>query len=481
MNLLNECNEKAKRTFLLYAILFGAIAMTTILNQAHAQEQETRPNIVFILADDLGYGDLGSYGQKLIKTPVLDRLALDGRRYTQFYAGSTVCAPSRASLMTGQHTGRSYIRGNGEIPLRKQDTILPEVLNKAGYVTGMVGKWGLGLAETEGAPEKKGWDYFYGFLHHIEGHFQLNDSIWTIQNGVSTKIAVPLHTYSNEFFAQRALEFMDDNRNNPFFLYVSFTLPHAELKVPQRYLDLYIDKEGKSVFGEETPQPDGLHYGEQAKPKAAYAAMVSSIDDYTGWILSKIKALGLADNTIVIFASDNGTHVEGGRRLTDVNDTFLSSGPLRGIKRDLYEGGIRVPFIVRWPGHIEAGTASDHLGAFWDVLPTFAELLNVDVPSASTGLSFLPDLLSDKGQLEHESLYWEFTEGGFKQALRKGDWKAIRFYKKNEPIRTELYDLKTDIGESKDLAKEFPEKVRKMEALMDEMRAPAEHPLFRIK
>lgn len=462
-------------------ITFLFIVLLATATTAFPQQQNPPPNIIFILADDLGYGDLGSYGQQLIKTPVLDKLASEGKRYTQFYAGSTVCAPSRASLMTGQHTGHGYIRGNGEISLRQQDTIIPQILKSAGYTTGMVGKWGLGLPGTEGVPEKKGWDYFSGFLHHREGHFQLNDSIWTIVDGISTKVAVPPNTYTNELFTKNAVDFIDDNKNNPFFLYVSFTLPHAELKVPDRYLKQYLDSEGNSLFEPEKPQPEGLHYGGQPFPKAAYAAMVTSIDDYTKWILDKLDELGIAENTLVIFASDNGTHREGGRTLKDAMEVFHSSGPLRGIKRDLYEGGIRVPFIVRWPGYVSSGATSEHLGAFWDLVPTFADLVGKKTPKAIDGLSFLPDLLDKEGQQEHEALYWEFIEGGFKQAIRADDWKAIRFYNKKEPKRTELYYLKDDIGESNDLANEYPEKVSEMENMMDKQRTLSEHPLFRVK
>ncbi|WP_140937049.1 arylsulfatase [Sphingobacterium lumbrici] len=443
--------------------------------------QQQPPNIIFILADDLGYGDIGSFGQIKIKTPVLDELAIQGRRYTQFYAGSTVCAPSRASLMTGKHTGNNYIRGNGEVALRKEDVILPELLKQSGYTTGMVGKWGLGLAGTDGAPEKKGWDFFSGFLHHVEGHFQRKDSVWTYLNGSSTKVPLEKEGYVNEWFARQALNFMDANRDNPFFLYVSFTLPHAELTVQQRYLDQYLDVNGNSIFLPEKAQPSGLHYGPQSFPKAAYAAMVTSLDDYTGWILNKLDELGIAENTLVIFTSDNGTHQEGGRTLADATDIFRSSGPLRGIKRDLYEGGIRIPFIARWPKEITAGTTSNHIGAFWDIVPTFTALAGGNAPADIDGISFAADLTGEKKQQEHETLYWEFNEGGFKQALRMGNWKAIRFYKDKEILRTELYDLNKDIGETKDLANDFPDQVKKMEDLMDKQHTTSEHPLFRIK
>lgn len=459
---------------LLFSILYFGIP-------ASAQHKPNKPNIIFILADDLGYGDLGSYGQTKIKTPVLDKLAAQGKRYTQFYAGSTVCAPSRASLMTGQHTGQLYIRGNGEVPLRAEDVIIPELLKEAGYNTGMVGKWGLGLAHTTGTPEKKGWDFFSGFLHHVEGHFQRNDSVWTIIDGKSTQIPLTKDTYVNDFFAQQALDFIGQNNDNPFFLYVSFTLPHAELAVQQRYLDLYLDAEGNSIFAPEEPQPDGLHYGPQPFPRAAYAAMVSSIDDYTGWILDKLDELGIADNTLVIFTSDNGTHREGGRTMDDIFEVFHSSGPLRGVKRDLYEGGIRVPFIARWPNSIRPGTTSQHIGAFWDMLPTFVEIAGGEPKTRSNGISFASDLVDEDQQIQHNALYWEFGEGGFKQALRVDDWKAIRFYKDGQPQRTELYNLKEDIGEKQNIASDFSEKVKELERIMDREHTPSEHPLFRTK
>lgn len=467
---------KHRFAFVLLAGLFFSWGKAAL-----AQETPDPPNIIFILADDLGYGDLGVYGQTKIKTPVLDSLAAMGKRYMQFYAGSTVCAPSRASLMTGYHTGHGYIRGNGEIPLRSEDVILPQVLKQAGYATGMVGKWGLGLAGTEGAPEKKGWDFFSGFLHHREGHFQMNDSIWTIRAGKSVNVPVAPGTYVNELFTHRALDFIQQNKDHPFFLYVSFTLPHAELKVQDRYLSPYLDDDGNSIFAPEKAQPDGLHYGAQPFPKAAYAAMVSSVDDYTGWILRKLEELGIDENTLVIFTSDNGTHREGGRTLDDVHDVFQSSGPLRGVKRDLYEGGIRVPLIAYWPQGITAGTTSDYTGTFWDILPTFAQLAGAASPIEIDGVSFADDLTAQPIEKTSRILYWEFGEGGFKQALRWGDWKAIRFYKDATPQRTELYHLATDVGEATDLANQYPDKVQEMEDMMNQQRTESEHQLFRLK
>ena len=440
---------------------------------------ERLPNIVFILADDLGYGDVGAYGQQLIKTPNIDKLAKAGMRFTNFYAGSTVCAPSRASLMTGQHTGRAFIRGNGDLPLRPNDTIITEMLKQKGYVNGMVGKWGLGLYGTTGMPEKKGWDFFIGHLRHREGHYQRRDSVWKMVNGATTQIKIPNDVYINKLFTDAANDFIWQNRQRPFFLYVAYTLPHAELIAPVKYLQQYQDNNGNSLFAPETAHPDGLHYGAQPHPKAAYAAMITSMDDYIGSIVTQLKRCGLEENTIVIFSSDNGTHVEGGRKLQDAIDVFKSSGPLKGVKRDLYEGGIRVPFIIKWPAKVAANTATDHAAAFWDVLPTFASITGTTAPD-NDGLSFLPTLLQQQ-QTPHEYLYWEFYEKGFKQAIRKANWKAIRFYKDGQPFKTELYNLAKDIGEKDDVAGAYPDKVKELEWLMDAAHRTSESKAFQVK
>jgi arylsulfatase A-like enzyme len=456
--------------------IFNLLSLLLTFNAAFAQQ----PNIIFILADDMGYGDLGCYGQQFIKTPNINRLAKEGKRFTGFYAGSTVCAPSRASLMTGRHTGHVSVRGNGEVPLSLTDSIIPQMLQQKGYTNGIVGKWGLGQAGSTGTPERKGWNFFAGHLHHIEGHYQNPDSAWQMINGTSTKIKLPPGMYANEWFNQSALSFIKQNRAQPFFLYVSYTLPHAELVVAQKYLLQYLDKDGKSKFAPETPQPPGLHYGPQPYPKAAYAAMVSQVDDYVGQMMSLLKNLNLDKNTLVIFASDNGTHTEGGRTLKDATEFFKSSGPLRGTKRDLYEGGIRVPFIARWKGTIKANTISDYAGSFWDVLPTFAGLTNTAAPT-SDGISFLPVLLNKDAGNHKRLLYWEFYENGFKQAARKGQWKAIRYYKGIVPVRTELYDLKKDIAEKNNRAGQYPQIVKELEAAMDAEHIPSGNPLFQIK
>lgn len=456
----------------LFFLLIGSFSQRTFAQQ--------KPNIIFILADDLGYGDIGCYGQQLIKTPNIDKMASGGMKFTNFYAGSTVCAPSRASLMTGQHTGHVSVRGNGEVPLRSADSILPQVLKQNGYVNGMVGKWGLGLNKTTGDPERKGWDFFAGHLHHVEGHYQKPDSAWQLINGVSTKIKLADNMYANEWFTQSAIDFIRQNSKQPFFLYVSYTLPHAELVVPGKYMKQYLKPDGSSKFAPETEQRSGQHYGPQPYPKAAYAAMVSQMDDYTGQLLKLLKELKLEENTLVIFASDNGTHTEGGRTKKDVLDYFKSSGPLRGMKRDMYEGGIRIPFIAYWKGHVPANTTNNFIGAFWDVLPTFTQLTHAKAP-ACDGISFMQNLLGKKQVAKHDHLYWEFYEGGFKQAVRSDNWKAIRFYKGGQPVRTELYDLTNDISETNDVSAQYPDVVKEMEQLMDKEHSTSDNFLFQIK
>lgn len=471
--IMNKC-------FLLSVLLLSPSCLLTSCQQAEqTSTQLQKPNIIFILADDLGIGDVGSYGQTKIQTPNLDRMASEGMRFTQFYAGSTVCAPSRAALMTGQHTGRTHVRGNGEYPLREQDIIIPQLLQKAGYTTAMFGKWGLGLENTTGAPQKKGWDHFLGHLHHVSGHFQQPDSVFQLENGQLQKTSLPAGAYVNEVFTNKALDFLQNGaeKEKPFFLYLSFTIPHAELVVPDHYKQLYLKEDGTSAFAPEIPQPDGEWYGPQPHPKAAYAGLVTSMDDYVGQVLRKLKVLGLEENTLVVFASDNGTHVEGGRRAKDVQ-FFQSSGPYRGFKRDLYEGGIRMPFIAYWPGKIEAGSVNNFLGAFWDVMPTFSELAGVvELPQNINGISFASTLFGKRPEKTHNYLYWEFYEGGGKQAVRKGKWKAVCLnVKKDIDAPIELYDLSTDPGEQNNIAAAHPKLVEELRNIMNE--AHTENPIF---
>jgi arylsulfatase A-like enzyme len=429
------------------------------------------PNIIFILADDLGYGDLGSYGQAMIKTPNLDRLAAQGMRFTQFYAGATVCAPSRNVLMTGQHNGHATIRGNAKVDLRPDEVTVANVLKDAGYATGLIGKWGLGSEGSTGAPTKKGFDYFFGYVDQTMAHnyypaFLLrNDERVPLRNVVPNPgpfgqgVASVKLDYSADLFADEAVKFIRDHRSAPFFLYLATTLPHANNEL----------------------RPDGMEVPDRSQyeaetwpgPSKGLASMISRLDTQVGRLLAELKTLGLEDNTLVIFTSDNGPHAEGGNN----PDFFRSSGPLRGRKRDLYEGGIRVPFIARWPGRIAPGTSSNHICYFGDFISTVAEITGAKAPAGLDSVSFLPVLTGrPAAQKQHEYLYWEFYEGASVQAARQGQWKAVR-----SPMLTgkvELYDLTADIGEKSDVAASQPEVVAKLTATMDRAHVPS--PLWTI-
>jgi arylsulfatase A-like enzyme len=445
-------------------------------------EPVQKPNIVFVLADDMGIGDLGSYGQEYIQTPNLDRMAEQGMLFTNFYSGSTVCAPSRASLMTGMHTGHLTIRGNGEFPLKPSDTTIAQILKSQGYHTAMFGKWGLGLEGTSGSPEKKGWDEFTGHLHHVDAHFQNPDSLWSIKGGEVQKSAIESEVYANEIFNQKGIEFIDrQSSDHPFFLFMSYTVPHAELRVPDEFLELYLDQHGNSIFTPEKAWPQGRHYGGQEYPKAAYAAMVSSVDAYLGRLLEKLKDKGLEQNTLVIFTSDNGTHIEGGRTMEDVA-FFNSTAGLRGVKRDLYEGGIRTPLIAYWPGTIAKGSTSPIKAAYWDLLPTFADFAGYQKPLASDGISIANTLLSKPQDLDREFLYWEFHEAGGKIAIRMGDWKVVWTHLLDEktPVKCAVFNLKTDPSESNDVASQHPDIIEKAYAIYNQQHQRAEIKKFEI-
>lgn len=446
--------------------------------------QPAKPNIIYILADDLGYGDLSCYGQTKFSTPNLDKMAAEGMRFTQHYAGSSVCAPSRAALMTGLHTGHSLIRGNYEtgpkgfgagVELRPEDTTVAEVLKGAGYTTALVGKWGMGVEGTTGEPAKQGFDYSFGFLNQGHAHFFYPEYLW--RNG--TKVALPGNQngsrgqYVQDVFTEEALSFLERNKETrqPFFLYLAYTIPHAELLHP----DDEIFKQFKGKFPEQPyVKPAGDKriddslgtYNSQAMPHAAFAAMVTRLDKHVGQVLAQLKKLGLDENTIVMFTSDNGPHQEAGADPA----FFNSSGPLRGVKRDLYEGGIRVPFIVRWPGTIKAGAVSDHVSAFWDFMPTAAQLAGTAAPQTD-GISYLPELLGKK-QPQHPYLYWEFHENKTSnQAIRMGDWKGFR-QSPSQPL--ELYNLQSDIGEVHNVAAANPTVVAQLEQYLDQARTPSD-------
>lgn len=452
-----------------------------------ALQAQKRPNIVFILADDLGYGDLGAYGQQAIKTPHLDRLAAEGMRFTQFYAGTTVCAPSRSALLTGQHTGHTYIRGNKEIqpegqePLADSVQTFAQLLQQAGYTTGAFGKWGLGMVGTSGDPNRKGFDEFFGYNCQRQSHRYYPTHLWANDRKVileGNDLSQKAH-YAPAIIQKKKLAFIEENRERPFFLFIPTVLPHAELQGPE---DEYY-KQYEHVFDETPHQGNGYGpeatvagYASVAKPRATFAAMVSRLDAYVGQVLDKLDELGLADNTIVLFSSDNGAHQEGGAD----PEFFNSTGGLRGAKRDLYEGGIRTPLIVRWPGKVAANVISDHMGAFWDIMPTLAEVTNAPQPRYTDGISFLPTLLGLNSQQQHGYLYWEFHESGGRQAVRMGKWKAVRLkVKESLEVPIELYDLSVDMAEHNNIADQHPAIVAQLRRAMDNShRESAIFPLF---
>ncbi len=429
-----------------------------------------RPNIIFILADDLGYGDLGCYGQRTIQTPNLDRMAAEGMIFTDHYAGSTVCAPSRCCLMTGVHTGHAWIRGNARVPLRPSDVTVAELLKQAGYTTALIGKWGLGEPESTGVPNKQGFDRFFGYLNQRHAHNYYPDYLW--RNGEKVALANEVKAvnppggvatkrvqYSHDLFTADALSFVTENRRKPFFLYLAYTIPHANNEAGNAGMEV----PSYGVYADE----------DWPEPQKGHAAMITRMDGDIGRLFALLKKLGIDNKTLVLFSSDNGPHKEGGADPA----FFDSNGPLRGHKRDLYEGGIRVPLIARWPGRIAAGTGTSHVSAFWDFLPTCCELAGVTPPEGIDGVSMLPTLLGRPDrQKGHPYLYWEFHEQGKKQAVRMGRWKGVRLNVAKDPNGPiELYDLETDLGEERNVADTHSEVVKRMAELMASARTPSEH------
>lgn len=439
-----------------------------------------QPNIIFILADDLGYGDLGCYGQKIIQTPHLDRMAKEGVRFTQHYAGTSVSAPSRASLMTGMHTGHTHIRGNyeispeGQAPLKEGTFTIGHLMQKAGYSTGLFGKWGLGYPGSGSEPNDMGFDEFYGYVCQRQAHdaypefFRRNKVKEPIPGNENNGRKV----YSQHLLQKEALQFIRNNKSKPFFAMLTFTIPHAELNLPhdsiyQIYQNKLNDKPFISNGG----------YASSDQPMASYAAMVTQLDAYVGQIMDELKNLGLDQNTLVIFTSDNGTHREGGNQPELLN----SSGPLRGVKRSLYEGGMRVPTLAWMPGSIPAGRTTDHISAFWDFMPTFAALTHTKLPIKTDGISMLPTLLDVKKQKNHSYLYWEFHEDGGRQAVRAGEWKAVREKIASGKPTFELFNLKEDLAETKNLADVNPIMVKKLKKIMESARTKSDIFNFGIK
>ena len=421
------------------AVVFGAVGAQT--------PRAGAPNILIIQADDLGYGDVSAYGQSRFQTPNVDQLASSGIRFTQYYAGSTVCAPSRTALMTGLHTGHAWIRGNGEISLRPEDVTVAMALHDAGYRTAVIGKWGLGGPGLPGQPDRKGFDYAFGFLDHRHAHRQFTDHLYRNGQSIPTDVA---NDYANDLFTREARTFIEAADPKPFFVYLNYTVPHAELRVPEDSLAEMRGRFPETPFVNAAadaratgPDNTSLGYRSQPTPHAAFAAMIARMDRDIGGLLNLIRARGVERRTLVMFISDNGPHQEGGADPV----FFKSSGGLRGIKRDLYEGGIRVPMIAAWPGTIPAGRVSAQPWAHWDMFPTLAELTGAKVPAGLDGRSMVRALRGST--LSHEPMYWEFHERGFQQAVRMGDWKAVRLAK-DAPL--ELYDLKQDPFEQSNLA-----------------------------
>ncbi|HEY1081087.1 MAG TPA: arylsulfatase [Prosthecobacter sp.] len=462
-----------RRPFFLSALFVTTLHVLASGVSALAQE---KPNIIWIMADDLGYGDLGCYGQKVIQTPNLDRMAEQGTKFTHFYAGATVCAPSRSVLMTGLHHGHTRVRGNAgktnpaAQALKPGDVTVAKVLQDAGYKTALIGKWGLGdVGEAEsGLPRKQGFDFFYGYLNQSHAHNHYPDYLWRNEtkeslpnvvtslgdNGVG--YATKAVQYSDDLFAEESLKFVEANKTGPFFLYWSMVVPHANNERNRALKD-----------GAEVPDYGPYADKDWPAPDKGQAAMITRLDGYVGRMLDLLKKEGLAEKTLVIFTSDNGPHNESNHDLS----RFAPSGPFTGIKRSLTDGGIRVPLIAWWPGQVKAGTVSDHVGSFADWLGTAADLAGARFPQGLESISFKRSLLGQEGQARHEFLYWEFHEGGFKQAaLYDGRWKGIRQGGPDAPVK--LYDQQNDIAEQTDVAKEHPEIAQKIGDYLKTARTP---------
>ncbi|NQZ59203.1 MAG: arylsulfatase [Lentisphaeraceae bacterium] len=437
-----------------------------------------KPNINYILADDLGYGDLGCYGQKVIKTPHLDTLAAEGMRFSQHYAGSPVCGPSRSVMLSGKHTGHVYLRGNGYVQMRPDplDEIFPKALQKVGYHTAMIGKSGMACNSSDASlPLKKGFDKFFGFTSHTKAHWYFPNYLWRNNE----KITFPNNTLhegdnnSSELIIAETLKYIEEQKDGPFFLHVAFQMPHASLRAKEEWKAKY-----RPILKEKLlPPRKHWHYSYEREPKTTYAAMVSYMDHNVGLIIQKLKDLGLDKNTLVMFSSDNGAMQEGGHK----RSSFNSSGQLRGGKRDLYEGGVRTPTIAWWPGKIQAGQTTDHLSGFWDISPTLRQLTGAQVQKDTDGISLLPLLLGKGKQKKHSYLYWEFNEQGGKRAVRQGKWKLIHLgVGKNLKPRVELYNLKSDPREKHNVAEKYPEVVAELNKLIKKAHVTSQKTEFKF-
>lgn len=464
-----------KLTFL--GSVFLLLLLFSACSGKKVKDEVVSPNVIFVLVDDMGYGDISCFGQKVLQTPNIDKLATQGMVLTNHYTGSTVCAPSRASLLTGKHTGHTNVRGNMPDQLLSDDEMtLAKVMKKAGYKTGAIGKWGVGTPPPLDDPKRKGFDHFFGYINMWHAHncfpeflyrdgekVKLNNKLRLNDDGSNpwadmpegTGISAVREEYVHDLFDQEALDFIESNKDDKFFLYLAYNVPHA-------------NNEGGND-GMEVPSFGEYENLDWPKTEKGFASMMTNIDNSVGKITQKLKELKIDKNTMVIFCSDNGPHQEGGHSV----DFFNSNGQYRGAKRDFYDGGVRTPFIVRWPAKIKAGTVSDHLSAFWDILPTFCDITGVEKPTDTDGISFLPTLMGEKGeQKNHDYLYWEFFEQGGKQAILKDNWKAIKLNvrDKSGPVIFELYDLANDIEEQNNVADKHPEIVSEMEKLFKEAR-----------
>jgi len=445
-------------------------------------KENKNPNIIYILADDLGYGDLSLTGQDKFDTPNIDKLAAEGMVFTQHYSGATVCAPSRSALLTGMHTGHTVVRGNKEVlpegqhPIPTETYTMAEMLKEAGYKTSVFGKWGLGFPGSEGDANMQGFDEFYGYNCQRVAHNYYPYHLWHNQEKIILEgnEGTGQEVYAPDLIHEKSLQFLEKNKDSTFFMFYATPLPHAELLLPEKYLEKYRGKllpEQKHVGVDDGPTYKNGGYGSQEYPHAAFAAMINHLDTQVGDIVNKLEELGLADNTIIVFTSDNGPHREGGAD----PDYFDSNGIYQGYKRDLYEGGIHVPMIAKWPQNIKAGSSTDHISAFWDVMPTLAEIVNKDLDESIDGISFLPTLLGEDNQKKHEYLYWEFHEKGGRIAIRKGKWKGVKYDVLKKPNQMiELYDLEKDPSEENNLAPQYPEIVEEITLLMQKARTPSE-------
>ncbi|MEL6925202.1 MAG: arylsulfatase, partial [Bacteroidota bacterium] len=510
--------KKMRFSFPLFLLSVGWL-LTVVACQYELEESRSTPNIVLILADDLGYGELGSYGQSIIETPHLDQLAAEGMRFTQFYSGAPVCAPARCVLLTGQHAGHAHIRGNdewkergavwdfakavnditleGQRPLPDSILTIAELLKASGYTTGAIGKWGLGAPETEGVPNRQGFDFFYGYNCQRQAHtfypkhlWRNEEKHWLDNELVPPRTPLPegadpndstayakyqLREYTPTLMRQEAINFIQQYASDPFFLYYPTPIPHVPLQAPKHWVDYYRKK-----IGPEEPYTGDQGYFPCQYPKATYAAMISFMDETVGLMIEELKKQGIYDNTLILFTSDNGPTYVGGSD----SPFFNSGGPFKSEygwgKGFVHEGGIRVPLIASWPGKIAEGSTTDHASIFYDVLPTLCEVAGMKAPDDTDGISFLPTLLGTPQPEQHAFLYWEFPAYKGQQAVRMGNWKGIRKNVLEGNTTIELYDLSTDLQEQNDVAAAHPEVVRQIETIMQREHQPASLERFKM-